>query len=44
LEDKRGVSGGTVGTKGNRAFALVAVVLVVAELRTYCLEASFFTW
>jgi hypothetical protein len=36
----RGVSGGTVGTNGKRALALVAVVLVVAELRTYCFDAS----
>ena len=36
----RGVSGGTAGTNGNRALALVAVVLVQPTLRTYCLEAS----
>jgi hypothetical protein len=35
-----GVSGAAVGTNGKRALALVAVVLVVAELRTYCLLAS----
>ena len=33
-------NGGTAGTKGKRALALVAVVLVVPTLRTYCREAS----
>lgn len=44
LPDERGVSGGAVGTNGKRALALVAVVLVVDTLRTYCLDPSLRTW